>query len=308
MGFLANSIRVATGAAVCAAACTVALAGCTTGAAERTVVVSDKDAAPTITVTAESEVSVVPDKAEVGIAVTTQATSAEETQRKNTELMNAVIDALKGLGIDEKSIQTTDTYLNPRYDYSVVEPYATIAPAEPAADGQNAASGLAAADDEETEAAAPATTGSASTASEPVTDIAPAAASDGTNIVGYEMTTRLAVRDLNIDQVGEALSTCVAAGANNTDGIRYYSSEYDAKYAEALAAAVDAARAKADVLAKAGGVSLGNVYSMVEGYQNTAYRYDTGATMEAMASDAAMKVMPGEVDVTASVTVSYEVG
>ena len=260
-----------------AALCAFALAGCSAGAGERTVVVNEGEAMPTITVTANSEVSVVPDKAQIGVAVTTQAATAEATQSRNAEDVNAVIEALAQLGIDEKSIQTTDTYLNPRYDYSTP------------------VYGVATSDFATTEIAEAAT---------PEAD-----EGDSTNIVGYEMTSRLTIKDLDIDQVGEVLQACIEAGANNTDGIQYYSSEYDAKYAEALTAAVDDARAKAEVLAQAAGVTLGGVYSMTEGYQNTAYRYDSGVAMEAaLASDSTMKVMPGEVDVTASVTVAYEIG
>ena len=257
----------------CLAVCTLVLAGCAAGG-DRTVIVPEGGATPTITVTANSEVKVVPDKAEVGVAVTTQAATAEGTQSENTTNVNAVIDALKKLGVDEKSIQTTDTYLNPRYDYS--SPITYSAPA--ASNGEELA--IAAED---------------------------SADDSSTNIVGYEMTTRLAVSDLDIGQVGEVVSACVEAGANNTDGIRDYSSDYDAKYNEALTAAVEEARQKADVLAKASGATLGNVYSMTEGYQNTSYRYDSASTMEATSADGAMKVMPGELEVTASVTVSYEI-
>lgn len=221
-------------------------------------------ALPSITVNATSEVKVVPDKAQIGVAVTTQAATAAETQEQNTEAVNAVVDALAALGIAETSIQTSYTNLNPRYDYSTPMYY------------------------------------------EESSDVS-SAESESTNIVGYEMTTALSVKDLDIDQVAEVLSACVAAGANNTDGIQYYSSEYDAKYAEALAAAVEAAHAKAEVLAAASGASLGGVISVVEGYQNTAYRYDNGIAMEAAADGASMKVMPGEVGVSANITVSYEI-
>ncbi len=265
------------GLLVVVTACLLALVGCAAG--ERTVVVPEGGAAPTITVNATSEVKVVPDKAQIGVAVTTQAQTAAETQEQNAAGINAVIDALKALGIDEKSIQTTYTYLNPRYDYASPLYYGAAGPEE-GVSGES----------EEILAEGP--------------EIAADSASS-TNIVGYEMTTNLSVKDLNIDQVSEVLQACVAAGANNTDGIQYYSSEYDAKYAEALAAAVEAARAKAEVLANASGVKLGSVYSVTEGYQNMAVRYDTGMAMEA--DDSAMKVMPGEVDVSASVTVAYEV-
>lgn len=254
------------------AACVMALSGCAAG--ERTVVVSDAAAAPTITVSAESAIQVVPDKAEIGVAVTTQAATAAETQEQNEADVNAVIEALKEQGVAETSIQTSYTNLNPRYDYSTPVYYGAAMEDVSTEDAET----FEGAEDSE----------------------------DSTNIVGYEMTTRLAVSDLDIDQVGAVLQACVAAGANNTDGIQYYSSEYDAKYEEALAAAVEAAHAKAEVLAKASGVQLGAVYSVTEGYQNRAVRYDNTYAMEA-ASDGAMKVMPGEVDVSASVTVAYEI-
>lgn len=219
---------------------------------------------PTITVTANSEIAVVPDKAQIGVAVTTQAKTAADTQTQNAEAVNALTDALHKLGIEDKSIQTAYTYLNPRYDYSE------------------------------------------QTYTEGVVD----ESEDSSNIVGYEMTTGLTVKDLDIDKVGEVLRSCVAAGANNADGIQYYSSEYDAKYDEALAEAVKAARAKAEVLAKAAEVKLGGVFSIVEGYQNTAYRYDNAAMgmMEAAsAEEDSLKVSPGEINIDATVTVTFEI-
>lgn len=225
-------------------------------------------ALPSITVNATSEISVVPDKAQIGVAVTTQAATAQATQEQNAADVNAVTEALAALGIAETSIQTTDTWLSPRYDYNNVIIY----------DNTDLAMEDGADEDE------------------------------STNIVGYEMTTRLSVKDLDIDQVGEVLQACVAAGATNNDGIQYYSSEYDAKYAEALAAAVQDAREKAEVLAQAAGVNLGGVANITEGYQNTAYRYDSGITMEAAADEASsMKVSPGEIDISASVTIAYEI-
>lgn len=251
--------------------CTLALVGCASNAASGKVVTSDgtqstQTATPNITVTANSEVKVVPDKAQIGVAVTTQAATAQDTQERNAADVNAVTEALAALGIAETSIQTTDTWLRPRYDYNNPIVYDEIAE-----------------------------------------DMDGATANTATNIVGYEMTTRLSISDLDIEQVGAVLEACVAAGATNSDGIQYYSSAYDEKYAEALAAAVEAAHTKAEVLANAAGVRLGGVASITEGYQNTAVRYDTGMLEAATAADSTMKVMPGEVDVTASVTVAYEI-
>ena len=211
---------------------------------------------PTITVSATSEVKVVPDRARINVSVTTQASTAQETQSSNASLSDAVVAAIQGLGVAEESIQTTSTYLSPRYDYS----------------------------------------SSQWSGSEAL-------------IVGYDMTTRFSIGDLEIDKVGQVLQAAIDAGANGTDGIEYYSSTYDEAYRDALGKAVEDARVKAEALAGAAGVNLGAIRSIVEGYQNTAVRYDNMAYAEAaMGSADSLKIMPGQVDVVAQATVTYDVG
>ena len=53
-------------------------------------------------------------------------------------------------------------------------------------------------------------------------------------ITGYEMTTRITVSDIPIDQAGTILSQSVVAGVNQIDAVSYFSSNYDASYQEAL--------------------------------------------------------------------------
>lgn len=236
--------------------CVMALAGC--GCSSQ-VVVADGATGAGITVSASSDVSVVPDKASFTVSVTNDGATAEAVQADNAKKVNAVTKALLGVGVGEKSIQTTNSYLNPRYDYSDEVVYM---------------------DD-----------------------------SENSGIIGYEMTTDLEISDVDIDRVGAVIQACVEAGANGTNGIRYYSSDYDARYQEALEQSMTEARAKAAVLAKAGGVELGSVVSVSEGYQDQYYRYDDGNALmaEGAADSAEMKVMPGEVKVTANVTVTYAI-
>lgn len=80
--------------------------------------VSYSDAGNTITVNSSENVTVVPDIAEVVYAVRTEAKNAADCQQKNAEAVNNVIELLKTLGVSEKSIQTTDYYMYPVYDYS----------------------------------------------------------------------------------------------------------------------------------------------------------------------------------------------
>ena len=229
----------------------LALAGCAGGAKEGTTVVN-ASTEHVVTVTASSDVKVVPDKARVNVSVSNQADAASTCQEANAQLVDAVVDALRAAGVADKSIQTTGTNLYPMRDYSGM----------------------------------------------------------GTStIVGYEMSTTLTVSDLAIDDIGPILQAAVAAGATDVSGIQYYSSTYDEAYADALRAAIDAAGEKAQVIAEASKVKIGGIVNVVEGYQNMAYRYDNGAAFAAVdtAEGASMKAMPGEIAVTAQVTVSFAI-
>ena len=137
--------------------------------------------------------------------------------------------------------------------------------------------------------------------------------SDEPKVTGYEQRTSLQVSDVDLDVVAALMQTCVAAGATGVYGPNYYASTYDEAYAQALTEAITASREKAAAMAKAAGVGLGDVVSIVEGYQNTMYRAtNESADFEmALGGDAGggeMKVAPGEVSVEAQVTVSYAIG
>lgn len=132
----------------------------------------------------------------------------------------------------------------------------------------------------------------------------------GEKIVSYQVNTTLTVSDIAISDVGHILTKCTELGCNDIDTIRYFSSTYDEAYAQALSDAVAAAEEKAKALAAASGRRLGEIATMTEGYQDLSlrYTYDTGAakyaaTEELISADAA--IMPGEVTVSAQVTVTY---
>ena len=129
-------------------------------------------------------------------------------------------------------------------------------------------------------------------------------------IIGYIVSTSLTIQDQDISEVGKLISDCVAAGINNVDNISFLCSGYDDAYSEALTRAVEAARKKAEVLAGAAEKTLGDPVVITEGYQNTSARYAKSANiaLDAVAESAAMgpALMPGETEITANVTVSYE--
>lgn len=71
-----------------------------------------------ISVNSSETVTVIPDIAEIVYAVRTEAKDAASCQQKNTEDTAKVIDLLKSLGVEEVSIQTSDYYMYPIYNYS----------------------------------------------------------------------------------------------------------------------------------------------------------------------------------------------
>ncbi len=76
-----------------------------------------------ITVSGEGKVYAKPDVALVSLGVTTQAKTVADVTKNNTDKMNAVIEAVKNLGVDEKDIQTTNYNLTPVYEnYAVPLP------------------------------------------------------------------------------------------------------------------------------------------------------------------------------------------
>ncbi len=199
-----------------------------------------------VTVSASSTVYLVPDKAEVNLGVRTRNADVTMAQQENNETIAAVIEAVKALGVDEKSIRTGNFSIYEDYNYN-------------------------------------------------------------TNTVqAHVVSTSLTIKDLDIDQAGEVLQKGVEAGANEANGVRFTCSGYDEAYRKALADAVDAARIKAETLAQASGKTLGEVCAVTEGYQNTNARYSSSnVTMETAAADKVV-MMPGESEITAQVTVSFE--
>lgn len=74
--------------------------------------------ANSITVNSTEKVTVIPDIAEVIYSVRTEAAQASDCQQQNAKSVSQVIELLTSLNVAETSIQTSDYYMNPVYDYS----------------------------------------------------------------------------------------------------------------------------------------------------------------------------------------------
>ncbi len=89
----------------------------------------------------------------------------------------------------------------------------------------------------------------------------------GREIVGYTATNSVSAIVRDLSQVGPVIDAAITAGANNVSGPSLSREDRDKLYRDALEKAVADAKAKADVLARAAGVSVGAVQSVTESEQ-----------------------------------------
>ena len=108
----------------------------------------------------------------------------------------------------------------------------------------------------------------------------------------------------SIAGAGPLVDAAVAAGANTVSGPSLGISDRDASYREALAKAVDDARAKADALAKAGGFGVGPVSSVTEQSSTPPVPIYQAAAAKSVDSTT---VEPGTQDITADVSVTFRI-
>lgn len=72
-----------------------------------------------LSVVGEGKVEVVPDSAKVDVGISVQkAATVEAAQSEMNKTNNAIIEAMKNLGIEKKNIQTSNYSIYPSYDYS----------------------------------------------------------------------------------------------------------------------------------------------------------------------------------------------
>ena len=106
---------------------------------------------------------------------------------------------------------------------------------------------------------------------------------------------------IDADEAAGLIDAATEAGANSVSGPGLSSSNQEELYRKALADAVDEARARALVLAKASGRSLGEISAIVEGGGSGPIPY-----AERLAADSATPIVPGEQETSATVTVTFE--
>lgn len=126
-------------------------------------------------------------------------------------------------------------------------------------------------------------------------------------IVGYQASNVVSIQVEQLDKVGPVIDAGLGAGANRLDGVMFGLRNDRQARAEALTQAVEAARSKAEALARALRVRLVRILEVAEGGIAVSPPPFLKGRMAAMESMADTPVSPGQVGVNATVTIRWEI-
>lgn len=121
---------------------------------------------------------------------------------------------------------------------------------------------------------------------------------------GFVASNRLSVEMSAIDEMPSILGALAKAGMTDLGGLQFFSSEQEAKEREAMLLSVEDARARAQALAKASGMKLGDPIA-IDYHSNSGVRPMMMAK-EVSLESADMAVKAGEVSISSQVNIRYE--
>jgi uncharacterized protein YggE len=122
---------------------------------------------------------------------------------------------------------------------------------------------------------------------------------------GYTADASLSVTGQSLERASRLIDLGMSAGADSVSGPSLSVGDRDAEYRRALERAFEDARAKAEALAAAAGVSLGKLTAIAEHSQPRVMPLYATAEREV---DAKMSIEPGSEQITAVVTVTFALG
>ena len=131
-------------------------------------------------------------------------------------------------------------------------------------------------------------------------------------LTAYNATSTLAIRVTDMESVGTLIDAAFAAGANTLNGISFSASDTSEAEAEAMKAAVENAKKKADILAEAAGLKIAGIELVSEGgvysYQNdvgNVYSRATGMDVGAKEESGGTVVQSAKLIVSATVSITF---
>lgn len=224
----------------------------------------------TINVSGHGEAVAVPDIAEFSFSVVSDKTTVAAAQADATAKINAITAYLKGAGVDEKDIKTSDYSVYPQYEYQ-----SAVCPAT--------------APNRESNVYCP-----------PGKQV----------LKGYEVRQSTDVKVRDTAKAGDLLAGVGSKGATEVSQLNFTFDKPEMVQDEARNKAIVNAKEKADALARELGVTLVRVVSYNEdGNYPTPMYYakdaGVGGTMTTHAS--APEISVGQNKVTSDITITYEI-
>jgi hypothetical protein len=126
-------------------------------------------------------------------------------------------------------------------------------------------------------------------------------------ITGYRVSNAAEVKVRDLARLGAVLDRVSAAGSNAVGALRMEKDDPTAERLQALAAAYRAARAKAEALARAAGVTLGELLSVSESSAAVPRPIPMAAMRAVQAEDASVPVSEGEIVFAAQVDATFAI-
>lgn len=123
-------------------------------------------------------------------------------------------------------------------------------------------------------------------------------------IIGYSLSHSLNVRINDLAQTGTIIDTALAAGANQISGVTFTKKDEAQAKNFALQAAVKDATSKAEALAAALGKQLVTPISVTE--NNVSYSMPDYSRMLSKVGAPETSIIPGKIEVTASVNIIFQ--
>jgi uncharacterized protein YggE len=124
-------------------------------------------------------------------------------------------------------------------------------------------------------------------------------------VTGYQAQASLNVRVRDLSRVGRVIDAVVGQGSNQVNGVTFGLDNPDEVLDGARTEAVKKARARAEIYANAAGLRVQRIIAISEG-GGFAPPVPMPVAMEARAGMAPTPIAPGELDLTANVSVTFE--
>jgi hypothetical protein len=232
----------------------------------------------TISFSGHGEITAVPDIANVYFTISKDATTVKDAQAGVVVIEKKSLDLLKAKGVADKDIKTADASFYPKYEYR--------------------------------QAVCPPIPMGAGTAGVTVSPTSAYYCPQSKQVLtGYTASESITVKIRNADSVGDIMQGLGATGVSNLSGPNFSIDNPDAIQAQARKLAIDDAKAKAQVLAKDLGVSLGKISSFNDSGNGYPIMYAKSAMLDsASGAVPAPAVIPkGQNTITSDVTITYEI-